>query len=97
VSGGSFNYLCYADVDELFNRQSDLIEIANALEALDYAEDAMQETDAIRQEMQDFIDNLTDRLDRIRPVWKALEWWHSCDSSEETLKQALATYRGAGT
>jgi hypothetical protein len=27
-------------------------------------------------------------------VWKAVEWWDSCDSGEDAVEEALKKYRG---
>jgi len=30
-------------------------------------------------------------------IWKGVEWWHSCDDSEETFKETLAQWRKPAT
>lgn len=97
MSGGSFNYLCHAcGVDELLNKRSDLSDMADELAALGYAKDAALETTALRARLNQIEVEIEVAMERLRPVWKAMEWWRSCDSGEEQFKAALAKYRGGG-
>ncbi|MGW4028236.1 hypothetical protein ACWEFL_02770 [Streptomyces sp. NPDC004838] len=98
MSGGSYNYLCHSwDLDDLLAKRGSLEEISQALAALGYAQDAARETEELLVLLRQWETRAGVRLDRLRPVWKALEWWHSSDSSEDTFKAALATYRDTET
>jgi hypothetical protein len=95
VSGGSFNYLCHTwDLDDLVGKQMDLEAMAQALAALGYAKDAARETEELLVLLRQWEVQATVRVERLREVWKAMEWWQSCDYSEDTFKEALAEYRG---
>ncbi|WP_435279299.1 hypothetical protein [Streptomyces sp. 1222.5] len=97
MSGGSFNYLCHAwDLSDIVTKQGDLQEMAEALAALGYAQDAARETEELLVILRQWEVRTSVRLDRLREVWKAMEWWQSCDSSEDRFKKALNEYRGDG-
>lgn len=93
MSGGSYNYLCYASIDELLNKHGqDLDDMVQGLSAVG-ATDAARETESLRLILRHFEVRMQARLDRLSPVWKALEWWHSGDTSEKQFEEALADYR----
>lgn len=96
MSGGSFNYLCHKDASDLLRAGlSDAQEMGDALAALGYAPDAARETFAVIAEVRAAEARMDALLKRLEPVWHAMEWWQSCDWSEEQFKRALAEYRGA--
>lgn len=68
--------------------------MADALAGLGYAADAAKETQALILEIRAARNRLQASIDRLAPVWKAMEWWQSRDTSEDDLKAALAGYRG---
>lgn len=95
MSGGSYNYLCDADIEDLLNgKQVDLDEMSARLVGLGYAEDAARETEELILMLRQFKVRADVRLRRLRDVWHAVEWWDSCDYSEDQVRQALAKYRG---
>ncbi len=97
MSGGSYNYLCHADVEQLFNKIPDLEDMADRLSALGYASDAARETMEALLIIRQYEDRVTVISERLQGVWKAVEWWDSCDSDEDGVKTALERYRGIGT
>lgn len=95
MSGGSYNYLCDAqDLEDLHNRRHDLRDMADRLAGLGYAQDAAAETEELLVLFQQWEIRASVRLKRLADVWKAIEWWDSCDSSEDRVREALAAYRG---
>ena len=93
MSGGSYNYLCYADPSDLLQKHGqDLRDMVSSLSAAG-ASDASKETETIIAILDHFRDRMQARVDRISGVWRAMEWWHSGDISEEQFKEALAEYR----
>lgn len=97
MSGGSFNYLCHSwDLSDIISKQGDLEEMAEALAGLGYAQDAARETEELLVILRQWEVRASVRLDRLREVWKAMEWWRSCDRSEDQFKETLAEYRGEG-
>lgn len=93
MSGGSYNYLCFAEPSDLLQKHSqDLRDMVEALSAAG-ASDAAKETETIIAILNHFRDRLQARVDRVSPVWKAIEWWHSGDWSEAQFQETLAEYR----
>lgn len=97
MSGGSFNYLCHTwDLNDLMDKRGDLEEMASELAGLGYAQDAARETEELLVMLRQWEVRASVRLERLREVWKAVEWWRSCDYSEDQVREALAEYRGDG-
>lgn len=92
MSGGSFNYLCHADPAELFNRTSDIERMVEELAKLGF-KDAAQETETIKLIAHHFQVLMQARLNRLSPVWKAVEWYRSCDWSLDSVNDAIEKYR----
>ena len=90
MSGGSFNYLCHREPLDL--PSEDVAHMASELRAAS-AVDAADATDAILAEIRSFTALLEQRLEPLRSVWMAMEWWQSCDWSEEQFRAALAGWR----
>jgi hypothetical protein len=94
MSGGSYQYLCNADVDELLNKEEIVQEMADRLAGLGYAKDAARETQVILLTLRQFSNRIEAMRERLSGVWEAVEWWDSNDRGEEGLKKALEVYRG---
>ena len=93
MSGGSHDYLCYKDPDELLYHLSMVQKMADDLARLGYAQDAARETNEVIAICHQFDARISARLQRLRPVWLALEWWHSGDMNEDGFKFNLERYR----
>mgnify|MGYP001613957360 CR=1 FL=1 len=98
MSGGSYEYLFTKDIDELMSGHSDtLIEsMSNRLAGLGYANDAASETEELLLIIRQVKNRLYARQKRLSNVWFAIEWWDSCDSDEDSVKEALLKYRESG-
>lgn len=96
MSGGSYNYLIHKDAGELLqgNGVGDLQAMSDRLAGLGYAVDAARETQEVLLQIRQAQNRIQTSIDRLRVVWRAVEWWDSCDSSESDLKKALGEYRG---
>jgi hypothetical protein len=98
MSGGSFDYLCYAhDVRDLTEKGEALERMRDSLAGLGYAKDAAMETEVLIRLLRQTEVRVETAINRLSEVWRAMEWWQSYDSSEDGLKQALAKYRGEGS
>jgi hypothetical protein len=95
MSGGSYDYLCFKDVDELFEREHTLERMADDLSKLGYANAAAQETLWILLELRAFKNRLSVVKDRLKDVWQAKEWWSSGDTGEEKFKEELTKYNNS--
>lgn len=90
MSGGSFNYLCFVDPGELLGRSEDLGHMVAELRALGYdARDVADRTEALLK----LRDQIAAEMEALAGVWKAMEWWQSCDSSKEQVFIAIGEYR----
>lgn len=93
MSGGSHNYICHCEAQELIGREEDLREMSDDLAALGYCKDAAAETEEILILVRQFENRINTRLERLSPVWRALEWWHSGDIGEDSFKEAIEKFR----
>lgn len=95
MSGGSYDYLCFKDAEELCSsqHQSNLEAMSQRLGGLGYAEDAARETEELLLIIRQSMIRIQVRAQRLSEVWRAVEWWDSGDSSEDGLKQSLDRYR----
>lgn len=94
MSGGSFDYLYYKEVDELFEMGDTIQRMADELAKLGYARDVAKDTQEVLQEFRVFRNRLEVAIERLRPVWESMERWRSGDDGEEEFKDVLETYRG---
>ena len=95
MSGGSYNYLYSAlDLEDLQVHRADLQAMADRLAGLGYAQDAARETEELLLLFRQWETRAAVRITRLRDLWHAVEWWDSNDRSEDTVKAALAAYRG---
>lgn len=86
MSGGSYNYLCFA-VDEpgkLDDRRDELEEMRKRLCHLGYY-DLAERT----QEVTRLLDEVVEKATALAEVWKAVEWRDSMDWSDKTMHEVL--------
>lgn len=87
MSGGSYDYLYSKGLDEIvdsFYYQKAI----DKLSTLEYAQNVVSEMKEIQSQAKD----LKARLENLSGALRALEWWESCDSSEESLKEACEKF-----
>jgi hypothetical protein len=94
MSGGSYDYLCFAEIDKLFEMEVEIQRMGDDLAGLGYAADAAQETHGLLLEIRASRARIEARRKRLFNIWKAMEWWHSGDSGEDWVKDSLKAYRG---
>jgi hypothetical protein len=95
MSGGNYNYLCWAqDLEEINGKRHALRTMADRLAGLGYASDAAAETEELLVLLQQWETRAQVRMQRLTDVWKAVEWWDSNDGGEDGVREALAEYRG---
>lgn len=93
MSGGSFNYLCYNDdFANIVDSIEDIESMVDYLRRYGYPDIA---TDC--QRLVEYIKSAKIRVETLfeilKPVFKAVEWYASCDIGEDTLIKALEKYR----
>lgn len=95
MSGGSYDYLCWAqDLEDINGKRYALREMADRLAGLGYARDAAAETEELLVLLQQWEVRAQVRVKRLSDLWRAVEWWDSNDSGEDEVREALAKYRG---
>jgi hypothetical protein len=94
MSGGSFNYLCDRyDAAGLLDGMRDLEAMSDRLAELGYANDAASETRELLLNLRVMEMRCEVAIKRLRDVWRAVEWFDSCDWGEGSIGEALSTYR----
>jgi hypothetical protein len=93
MSGGSFNYLCHQEPEDLTNREQELEDMINELTKCGH-EDAAKETYALLLEVRRFKVRAATIRNRMYKVWHAVEWWKSGDSLYGVVDDAMRRYRG---
>ena len=94
MSGGSFAYLCYWDITDVVVIPSDLSRMVEYLEEHHADHPATKDSRALLEELQGLYDRFDPVVDALRPVWKAVEWYVSCDRGPEDVDEALREYTG---
>ena len=93
MSGGSFDYLCFKEFDELITNKDLIKEMATRLIELGYT-DAAKETLQIKYIIEQAQVRVETHIDRLKELWKAVEWLDSGDSEIEQVKKAYKNYQG---
>lgn len=97
MSGGSFNHLYRLGIAELLSEVTsvgdDLAEMARTLTELG-VHDAAAEAEFIIADVAAFKRRTEVRLNRLRYLFKTVEWKVSGDGSIEAVHEAVARYRG---
>lgn len=94
MSGGSHNFLCFKDEDNLFNYGvlNDMEIMASRLIELGY-KDAAKETLHLKHTIQQALVRTQAMKDRLEDVWKSVEWYDSSDSGIDEVEKAIKQYR----
>lgn len=92
MSGGSHNYLCFADVPELIMRTNDMADMEQELIKYGYTD--------IAKDVRRLIEYCLSAENRIRAlhdqlsdVFHSIEWYDSGDWNAEELKKELDKYK----
>lgn len=88
MSGGSYNYLCYADHSDIGNKTEDLQEMIDRLKELCF-EDIANESYLVLEHIKK-----TDKMiNKLSEIWKAVEWMDSGDWGLENVNQEIENFR----
>jgi hypothetical protein len=94
VSGGSYNYLCHKDSDQIFGRWDDLREMAARLDTV--CPEAAAETRLFAEGKGTLLQAVEAHLERLKPLWHAVEWHDSGDWGNDQMIEAVRAYRKQG-
>ena len=92
MSGGSLNYLCYKEPEELFHYLRELEEVEQELltrGAQDVARDVRRLIEYIKS-AEIRISILSEQLN---PIFRAVEWRPSADIGDDSLLKVIEEYR----
>lgn len=92
MSGGSFDYLCYEETEDLFNRISDLEDMRESLIKYGY-EDIAKDTQRLIEYIKSAECVIGALKDMLEPVFHAVEWYESADYGKDTMIEILEKYR----
>ena len=92
MSGGSYNYLCHKDANDIHEHRQELNAMRDRLIELGHL-DAAKETESVLLMLDDFYVRLQARIERLNPIWRAVEWCDSCDWGKEDVIEAVEKYR----
>ncbi len=92
MSGGSFDYLCSAQPEDLVNRLDRVEDMANALDAYPGGDTAARDTRELGACLRTAMQEITARLSLPARTRMAVEWHHSCDWPAEKVTEALTAY-----
>lgn len=93
MSGGSYDYLCHKQAEDLMTMERSLQAMSDRLAGLGYASDAALETQQLLLTIRQYQNRINASVERLNEIWRAVEWWDSGDSGEDGVKVALEKYR----
>ena len=94
MSGGSFGYLCDRDITDVVIIPFELSRMVEYLEEHHPDHPATKDSRVLFDELQGLYDRFDPVMDALRPVWKAVEWYVSCDLGPDAVDGALRKYTG---
>jgi hypothetical protein len=88
MSGGSYNYLCFKEVDQLRYQDVDIENMARRLDALGFS-DLAQATRQLFQDITKAFEELEKKVEPYRDIWRVVEWADSGDTSRKELPDEI--------
>ena len=92
MSGGSHNYLCYAEMPDIIGRTADMEQMEQDLIKLGYT-DIAKDIRRLIEYCLSAENRISVLFEKLSPVFHDIEWYHSADISKETLIKRLEAYR----
>ena len=91
MSGGCFGYLCYKEPLDLPNSQESILSMAERLKELG-SEQAAEETKNLITLIQEYEAAAALSIERLKDLWKAVEWHDSGDWGIEDIEEQNQKY-----
>lgn len=95
MSGGSHNYLCYAEMPDIIGRTADMEDMEQTLIVMGYT-DIAKDVRRLIEYCKSAEIRIGVLFERLENVFHDIEWYHSADICEETLIKRLEQYRKGG-
>ena len=92
MSGGSLNYLCYAEIPDIVSRTRDMEDVEQILIRLGYTDIATDVRRLIEYCLSAQI-RINVLAEQLHDVFHAVEWYESADIGKESLIKRLEQYR----
>lgn len=92
MSGGSLNYLCYKEPEELFHYISEMEEVEQVLIGQG-AEDIAKDVRRLIEYVKSAEIRIGVLSGQLNDIFHAVEWRLSADYGDETLKKHIEQYR----
>lgn len=92
MSDGSYDYLCFKDEVDIINSTNTIDNMAKRLIELGF-EDLAKQTLNVLYEIKRYKLGMQVQLEKLSPVWKAVEWLDSGDTGLEDTIKGLKEYR----
>lgn len=94
MSGGSHNYLCHKEAQDLLEYRGDLDHMVESLRGYKTPRsiNAAAFTETIKWRIDELIGDLNEldeRIAKVNEIWRAVEWHHSGDSGEDRVHSKL--------
>lgn len=95
MSGGSHNYLCYAEMPDIIGRTADMEDMEETLIQEGYT-DIAKDVRRLIEYCKSAEIRISTLFEQLEDVFHAIEWYHSADIGKETLIKRLEQYRKGG-
>lgn len=96
MSGGSFNYLCFTEVPDLFHKIDDMEEVEQVLIKMGYT-DIAKDVRRLIEYCKSAEIRISVLFEQLNGVFHDVEWERSGDIGTKTLIERLEKYRKGGT
>lgn len=93
MSGGSFNYLCFAQMPDVLNRTSDMEDMEQYLIRMGYT-DVAKDVRRLIEYCLSAENRIEVLFENLQEVFRAIEWKVSGDIGEDSLIEKIEKYRG---
>ena len=95
MSGGSYNYLCFAPMTDVIKRVADMGEMEDFLLKAGYT-DIAKDVRRLMEYCKSAENRISVLFERLEEVFHDIEWYESGDIGKESLIKTLEEYRIGG-
>jgi hypothetical protein len=92
MSGGSLNYLCFSEPNDLINKIDDMEEVEAELFNRGY-KDIAKDVRRLIEYVLSAHNRISVLQENLNDVFHAVEWYRSADIGEDSLLKAFEEYR----